>query len=113
VGQGIGNRSAGGGIGIYCDQLPRLFVGWNQMEGNGIGLVGSNSAPQVARKVFLDNRIALQVEGEQVRAKVELNVVRAGELLLRNNTASEVVRRLWQQPAQPGRFALTWDGTDE
>ncbi|MBM3280391.1 MAG: hypothetical protein FJY95_20270 [Candidatus Handelsmanbacteria bacterium] len=37
---------------------------------------------------------------------------RTASLMVRNS-AGQVVRRLWQQPASPGAFTAVWDGTDE
>ena len=174
-----------------------LTIEENTLENCRIGEVSADAAPRIARNEFFDNGLALQVEGRRVPARMELNAVHAGLLLLQNNTASavgaannwwgeadevsigarmrgvvdwrpflhsdprtlpaalslapnypnpfngstqirftvgveeavrargrmtalvvrngagQVVRRLFQEPAQPGAFAVTWDGADD
>jgi hypothetical protein len=102
VGQVIGSRFAGGGIGIYCDQVVKLLVEQNRLEGNHIGLVSSNSAPQITRNEFVGNGMVLQISGVRVPAPVELNAVQDAGLLLENRTQTEV-----------GALNNWWGETDE
>ncbi len=192
----IGNHLAGG-IGIYCRQVGQLHIERNHLEGNRIGLISADSAPQILRNEFVGSGIGVQITGGRVPDRVVLNALREVEVLLANqtgtavaaannwwgeadessiaarmqgevdwrpflnsdpralpvnlslaqnypnpfngstlirfsvgveealrargrsaalvvrNSAGQVVRRLWQQPAQPGVFAAAWNGTDD
>jgi M6 family metalloprotease-like protein len=85
----IGNHLAEG-VGIYCDQVGQLRVEQNHLEGNRIGLISADSAPQIVRNEFVGSGIAVQITGGRVPARMALNALREVEVLLANQAATAV-----------------------
>jgi hypothetical protein len=91
-----------GGIGIWCSGSGAVLLQDNLLTGHRLGLVSSDARPQVAGNRFVDNELALLIEGDTVPQRLQLNVVEgSGQLVESRSTVEVSAANNW------------WGGVDE
>ena len=79
------------GIGIRLSGTQEVLIRNNSFSDQQVGITSSNSRPQILSNRFSRNGLAMEVSGDMVPVRMELNTVHDSDRLLENNATVEVV----------------------
>ena len=79
------------GTGIRLSAAREVLIRDNSFSDQQVGITSSNSRPQILSNRFSRNGLAMELSGDIVPARLELNTVHDSDRLLENNATVEVV----------------------
>ena len=79
------------GIGMRLSDTQEVLIRANSFSDQQVGITSSNSRPQILSNRFSRNELAMELSGDMVPVRLELNTVHDSDRLLENNAAVEVV----------------------
>ncbi len=80
-----------GGIGIRMDETKEVFIRTNSFFDHQVGVISHNSRPQIIENRFSRNQLALELSGEVVPSRLEMNTINDVNRMLTNNSSLEIV----------------------
>ena len=79
------------GIGMRLSDTQEVLIRANSFSDQQVGITSSNSRPQILSNRFSRNELAMELSGDMVPVRLELNTVHDSDRLLENNAEVEVV----------------------
>jgi hypothetical protein len=87
----VTNNTFRGAIGMRLSTTREVLIRDNSFADHEVGIIAHSSRPQILNNRFARNRLAIELSGEIVPARLELNTIHDSEELLVNHSALEVV----------------------